>query len=92
MSRFRLVLGLDQSPFEPDELPCVVWVPSTRIISKQRCDSAHRILGHWRSEASRRLERVLTNDPAMGVFRHADAGYGDATRCARERGAKVPMA
>ncbi len=42
-------------------------------------------------EAARRLERVLTNDPAMGVFRHADAGYDEAWDCARERGADVPM-
>nr|HRJ49562.1 urocanate hydratase [Phycisphaerales bacterium] len=42
-------------------------------------------------EAARRLERVLTNDPAMGVFRHADAGYEEAVACARERGADVPM-
>jgi urocanate hydratase len=42
-------------------------------------------------EAQTRLERVLTNDPAMGVFRHADAGYEDARRCARERGADIPM-
>ncbi|MCG3124712.1 MAG: Urocanate hydratase [Phycisphaerales bacterium] len=41
--------------------------------------------------AARRLERVLTNDPAMGVFRHADAGYEEAWKCARERGADVPM-
>ncbi len=31
--------------------------------------------------AARRVERVLTNDPAMGVFRHADAGYAEATAC-----------
>jgi len=42
-------------------------------------------------DAARRLQRVLTNDPAMGVFRHADAGYEDAQRCADERGVKVPM-
>jgi urocanate hydratase len=41
--------------------------------------------------AARRLERVLTNDPMMGVFRHADAGYPLAQRCADERGVKVPM-
>ena len=41
--------------------------------------------------ADKRLARVLTNDPAMGVFRHADAGYEDAQRCARERGVKIPM-
>jgi urocanate hydratase len=42
-------------------------------------------------EAARRLHRVLTNDPAMGVFRHADAGYEDAQRCAAEQGLDVPM-
>ncbi len=42
-------------------------------------------------EAARRVERVLTNDPAMGVFRHADAGYADARRCADETGVKIPL-
>lgn len=38
--------------------------------------------------AARRLERVLTADPAMGVFRHVDAGYEDAAQVARERGVR----
>jgi urocanate hydratase len=42
-------------------------------------------------EAARRLERVLTNDPATGVMRHADAGYEIAIECAREQGLKLPM-
>jgi urocanate hydratase len=42
-------------------------------------------------EAAKRLERVLTNDPAMGVFRHADAGYPEAHKAADERGVRVPM-
>jgi urocanate hydratase len=42
-------------------------------------------------EAARRLERVLTNDPASGVMRHADAGYDIAVACAREHGLKLPM-
>lgn len=37
-------------------------------------------------EAARRLQRVLTADPAMGVFRHVDAGYEEAEAVARERG------
>ncbi len=41
-------------------------------------------------DAARRLERVLTSDPAIGVIRHADAGYEDADRVARERGIKRP--
>ncbi|MBI3268019.1 MAG: urocanate hydratase [Planctomycetes bacterium] len=40
--------------------------------------------------ASRRLERVLTNDPGIGVARHADAGYPEAIDCARKRGVRVP--
>ena len=42
--------------------------------------------------AGRKLERVLTNDPAMGVIRHTDAGYDQATAVAAERGVRVPMA
>lgn len=40
--------------------------------------------------AKERLQRVLTTDPAMGVFRHVDAGYEKAQRIAEERGVKVP--
>ncbi|MDX2115213.1 MAG: urocanate hydratase [Planctomycetota bacterium] len=43
------------------------------------------------AQAARRVERVLTNDPMMGVFRHADAGYEVAQRCADARGVRVPM-
>ncbi len=42
-------------------------------------------------DAARRLERVLTNDPMMGVFRHADAGYELAQDCAAQLGVKIPM-
>jgi urocanate hydratase len=41
-------------------------------------------------EAARRLERVLWNDPASGVMRHADAGYEIAVDCARQHGLKLP--
>ncbi len=41
-------------------------------------------------EAARRIERVLTSDPGMGVLRHADAGYPEAIEVARERGVKIP--
>jgi len=41
--------------------------------------------------AAQKLERVLTTDPAMGVLRHADAGYERAIEVARERGIRVPM-
>ena len=41
--------------------------------------------------AARRLERVLWNDPATGVMRHADAGYEQAQACARTKGLNLPM-
>jgi urocanate hydratase len=41
-------------------------------------------------DAARRLERVLWNDPATGVMRHADAGYEVAADCAREHGLRLP--
>jgi len=42
-------------------------------------------------EAARRLERVLTTDPGMGVVRHADAGYEQAIEAARRHGIRMPM-
>ena len=41
-------------------------------------------------EAARRLERVLWNDPATGVMRHADAGYEEAIDWAKQKGLKLP--
>ncbi len=41
--------------------------------------------------AAQKLERVLTNDPGMGVIRHVDAGYEHATHVAAERGVRIPM-
>ena len=41
-------------------------------------------------EAAKRLERVLWNDPASGVWRHADAGYDTAIQCAKDHGLRLP--
>ena len=41
--------------------------------------------------ARQRLARVLTNDPMMGIFRHADAGYEDARQCGHDHGVDIPM-
>lgn len=41
--------------------------------------------------AAKRVERVLWNDPATGVMRHADAGYDIAKDCAKEQGLDLPM-
>ena len=41
--------------------------------------------------AAQKIERVLTNDPAMGVIRHVDAGYDRADEVADERGVRIPM-
>jgi urocanate hydratase len=42
-------------------------------------------------EAEKRLERVLTYDPGMGIVRHADAGYERAINNAKKFGVKIPM-
>ncbi len=49
------------------------------------------IVADGTSEADERLTRVLTCDPGIGVARHADAGYAEAIRTARERGVKIPI-
>ncbi len=48
------------------------------------------IVADGTAEAARRLERVLWNDPASGVWRHADAGYPEAIECARSHGLRLP--
>jgi urocanate hydratase len=42
-------------------------------------------------EMAKRIERVLTNDPGMGVIRHVDAGYDEAKAFAKAKGVKIPM-
>lgn len=49
------------------------------------------IVADGQEETGRRLERVLTVDPGLGVARHADAGYETAIACAKEKGIKIPM-
>jgi urocanate hydratase len=49
------------------------------------------IVADGTDDAARRLARVLTNDPATGVMRHADAGYESAAACAREHELDLPM-
>ncbi len=50
------------------------------------------VVAEGTEESSRKLERVLTNDPLMGVLRHVDAGYDEARACAAAAGIRVPMA
>ncbi|UFJ39505.1 urocanate hydratase [Brevibacillus humidisoli] len=49
------------------------------------------IVADGTKEAEKRLERVLTSDPGMGVVRHADAGYELAIQTAKEKGVHIPM-
>ncbi len=49
------------------------------------------IVADGTKEGAVRLERVLTNDPGIGIARHADAGYEDAIATARTKGIKIPM-
>lgn len=48
------------------------------------------IVADGTAEAAKRLERVLWNDPATGVMRHADAGYDEAAACAKAMGLDLP--
>jgi urocanate hydratase len=48
-------------------------------------------VAHGTAHAAAKHESVLTNDPAMGVIRHVDAGYPEAVAVATERGVRVPM-
>ncbi len=48
------------------------------------------IVADGTEDAANRLKRVLWNDPATGVMRHADAGYDEALACAREKGLRLP--
>ena len=49
------------------------------------------IVADGTAEAAKRLSRVLFNDPASGVMRHADAGYQTAVACAQRNGLNLPM-
>ncbi|MDH4258121.1 MAG: urocanate hydratase, partial [Candidatus Aminicenantes bacterium] len=49
------------------------------------------IVADGQDSTEKRLRRVLSVDPGLGVARHADAGYGEAIQCAREKGIKIPM-
>ncbi|MGB6866409.1 MAG: hypothetical protein WBE11_12005, partial [Candidatus Aminicenantaceae bacterium] len=49
------------------------------------------IVADGEDTTAKRLERVLTVDPGLGVARHADAGYEEAIQCAKDKGIKVPM-
>ena len=73
------------------------WGSSFGDIESNKQFYLHTNAGRWRAvpvcatDAARRLRRVLTNDPATGVMRHADAGYEDAVECAREHQLDLPM-
>jgi urocanate hydratase len=49
------------------------------------------IVADGQDSTEKRLERVLTVDPGLGVARHADAGYEEAIKFARKEGIKIPM-
>merc|ERR1712060_866344 len=49
------------------------------------------IVADGTDDATARIERVLTNDPATGVMCHADAGYDIAIKCAKDKGLNLPM-
>ena len=64
---------------------------SPRLKNRPGSTPATRARAAWHEAADRRIGRVLWNDPATGVMRHADAGYDIAIECAREHGLNLPM-
>ena len=70
--------------------PCKLDDASLARISAS-ASSVERIVADGTDDAARRLERVLWNDPATGVMRHADAGYEIAQDFAREKVMNLPM-
>jgi urocanate hydratase len=50
-----------------------------------------QVVADGTADGAERLNRVLTNDPGMGIIRHVDAGYPEAEAVARERGVRIPM-
>ena len=51
----------------------------------------HGVVADGTPAAAEKIARVLWNDPATGIVRHADAGYDLARECARRHGARLPM-
>ena len=61
------------------------------MAAAQTAPTGQVIVADGTPEAARRLERVLTTDPGMGILRHADAGYSEALDAARRHGIPIPM-
>jgi urocanate hydratase len=75
-------------------LNCASGATGVSIITTAASALAFRCTPAWSSAKERRRRRagsrVLWNDPATGVMRHADAGYEGAIQCAREKGLDLP--
>ncbi|MEO6955693.1 MAG: hypothetical protein ABI137_03030 [Antricoccus sp.] len=64
---------------------------STITIERRSIHAGQVCVADGTALAGQKIERVLTNDPGMGVIRHVDAGYEIAEEVARERGERIPM-
>lgn len=73
----------------PVDRPCIDNYPAFAASSLQGQAMPHR--GAPRVPIANSRRRVLWNDPATGVMRHADAGYAAALACAREQGLDLPL-
>ena len=71
-------------------LPGSSWILGNRLIAIVAVFIV--VVADGTDLAAEKVERVLTNDPGMGVVRHVDAGYDRADEVARERGVRVPTA
>jgi urocanate hydratase len=85
-------LANSQRALEHRERRQLGFIPSRRWCRDRLLASRRQVLSRrWHGRSAKRLNRVLTNDPGLGVARHADAGYEEAIETAKEKGVKIPM-
>ena len=87
MAQIRISEAAELLAVSPDTVRR--WIDAGRLTATKGAGPAHV---DGTDLARQKLERVLTNDPGMGVIRHVDAGYDRAEEVARERGVRIPMA
>ena len=69
----------------------LIWVSALIATILLSIRAGRVVVADGTAAMGRRLERVLTADPGLGVARHADAGYPEAVACAKKSGIKIPM-
>ena len=86
-----LTVTLGSAGVTPEDVLAVARHDAKVTISPDALETVAKVRAHIDDLAAQKLERLLTNDPGMGVIRHADAGYDRAVEVAKERGVRIPM-